>query len=73
MAETIKPGDHVAWNTSQGETEGVVEKKLTSPSDIKDHHVAASGGNPEYLVKSDKSGAEAAHQSEALHKKDGGK
>ena len=71
MADAIKKGDHVTWGTPQGQTEGVVEKKLTEPTDIKHHHVAASADNPEYLVKSDKSGKEAAHKPEELHKKGG--
>ena len=65
----LKAGDEVTWNTSQGETEGKVEKRLTSEMDIKGHHVAASKENPEYLVKSDKSGKEAAHKPEELKKK----
>ena len=68
MAESLKEGDHVEWETSQGKTEGTVEKKLTSPTNIKGHHVAASKDNPEYLVESDKSGKEAAHKPESLHK-----
>jgi hypothetical protein len=68
MNSEPRKGDHVAWETSQGETRGVVEKKLTAPLDIKGHHVAASNGNPEFLVKSDKSGKEAAHKAEALRK-----
>ena len=65
----LKKGDKVAWDTSQGETHGEVEKRLTSPMDIKNHHVAASKDNPEYLVKSDKSGNKAAHKPEELRKK----
>lgn len=68
MAEKFKPGDHVEWKTSQGNTQGHIEKKLTEATDIKGHHVAASDENPEYLVKSDKSGKEAAHKAESLHK-----
>ncbi|MEC4815349.1 MAG: DUF2945 domain-containing protein [Scytonema sp. PMC 1069.18] len=68
MTEEFKKGDKVQWNTSQGETTGKVEKKLTSPTDIKGHHVAASEDNPEYLVKSDKSGKKAAHKPESLEK-----
>jgi hypothetical protein len=70
MAEEFKPGDRVQWNTSQGETEGVVEKKLTAPTKIKRHTVKASKENPEYLVKSDKTGKEAAHKPESLEKLD---
>ncbi|MBW4561243.1 MAG: DUF2945 domain-containing protein [Mojavia pulchra JT2-VF2] len=68
MTEDLKKGDKVKWNTAQGETTGEVEKKLTSPTEIKGHHVAASKENPEYLVKSDKSGKEAAHKPDALDK-----
>lgn len=70
MADKFKKGDKVEWNTSQGTTEGTVKKKLTSETDIKGHHVAASKDNPEYLVESDKSGAEAAHKPEALKKQE---
>lgn len=66
MTEEFNKGDKVKWNTAQGETTGKVEKKLTSPTDIKGHHVAASKDNPEYLVKSDKTGKEAAHKPDAL-------
>lgn len=66
---TFRKGDAVAWDTPQGETHGTVERKLTSPIKIKGHDVAASAENPEYLVKSDKTGAEAAHKPSALRKK----
>jgi hypothetical protein len=36
---------------------------------IKDHKVAASPENPEYLVKSGKTGAEAAHKPSELRKR----
>ncbi len=64
----LKKGDHVEWETPQGTTEGTVEKKLTSPTDIKSHHVAASKDNPEYLVETDKSHKEAAHKPDELRK-----
>lgn len=68
MPEEFKKGDKVEWQTSQGTTTGVVKKKLTSPTDIKGHHVAASQDNPEYLVESDKTGKEAAHKPDSLKK-----
>jgi len=68
MTGTFKAGDKVEWKSSQGTVTGKVKKKLTSPTDIKGHHVAASKDNPEYLVASDKTGAEAAHKPEALKK-----
>lgn len=69
MAKDLKPGDKVKWDSSQGEIEGKVEKKLTSPTSIKSHKVAASPDDPEYLVKSDKTGAKAAHKPDALKKR----
>ena len=70
MAEkTFKKGDKVEWDSSGGHSVGTVEKKLTSPMQIKGHKVAASKDNPEYLVKSDKSGGEAVHKPDALKKK----
>ncbi|MEH2147212.1 DUF2945 domain-containing protein [Nostoc sp.] len=68
MAEQFKKGDRVEWNTSQGKTTGKVVKKLTSPTDIKEHHIAASEDNPEYLVESDRTGKQAAHKPDALKK-----
>lgn len=68
MTDKLKKGDKVEWKSSQGEVEGTVEKKLTEPTDIKGHHVAASKENPEYLVKSDKTGAKAAHKPDSLKK-----
>jgi hypothetical protein len=65
---TFKAGDKVQWESSQGTVHGTVKQVLTSPTDIKGHHVAASPDNPEYLVISDKTGAEAAHKPEALKK-----
>ena len=69
MTQTFKQGDAVEWNTSQGPTTGTVRKKLTRPTDIEDHHAAASRDNPEYLVTSDKSGKVAAHKPRALKKR----
>lgn len=68
---SLKHGDKVSWETSQGKTQGTVERKLTAPTKIKGHAVAASPDNPEYLVRSDKTGAEAAHKPGALKKKRG--
>ncbi len=68
MTGTFKAGDKVEWHSSQGTVQGTVKKKLTSHTSIKGHEVAASKDNPEYLVVSDKTGAEAAHKPDALKK-----
>jgi hypothetical protein len=67
----LKKGDHVTWNAgSQGKhIAGTVQKTITEPTDIKGHHVAASPENPEVVVKSDRTGAIAAHKPESLHTK----
>lgn len=66
MSDSLKPGDRVQWESSQGTVTGKVKKKLVRPTEIKDHHVAASPDNPEFLVESEKTGAQAAHKPEAL-------
>jgi Hypervirulence associated proteins TUDOR domain len=68
MNDDFKTSDKVEWKTPQGKTTGVVKKKLTSPVDIKGHHVAAEKNNPQYLVESEKSGKPAAHKPETLKK-----
>lgn len=68
MTEELKKGDRVEWETSNGTTTGTVKQKLTEPTDIKKHHVAASEDNPQYLVESEKTGKEAAHKPESLKK-----
>lgn len=69
MAKTLKPGDKVEWDSSGGHSTGEVLRKQTSPTRIKAHKVAASPENPEYIVRSDKSGTIAAHKPEALTKR----
>lgn len=66
--KTFKAGDHVKWGTPQGQTEGVVEKKVTSTESVKGHTAKASKDDPEYKVKSDKSGKEAIHKPDELRR-----
>ena len=73
MSDPLKPGDRVEWESSQGMVAGKVKKKLVKPTKIKSHQVAASPDDPEYLVESEKTGAEAAHKPEALKKSSGKK
>ncbi len=69
QGKSLRAGDKVAWQTSQGETTGRVVKKQTRPTKIKTHKVAASKSNPEFIVESDKSGRRAAHKATALKKR----
>ena len=68
MTKDLKAGDNVEWDSSGGHSTGKVVKKQTSPTQIKGHKVAASKDNPEYIVKSDKSGKIAAHKPDGLKK-----
>jgi hypothetical protein len=69
LAKELKQGDRVEWDSSGGHSVGRVVKKQTSPTRIKGHKVAASKDNPEYIVKSDKSGKVAAHKPDELKKR----
>ena len=68
MSDSLSKGDKVTWNTSQGKTHGTVERKQTSDTHIQGHKVSASNDEPQYIVKSDKSGSLAAHKPDALEK-----
>lgn len=65
-AKEPKPGDKVEWNSSGGHSVGKVVRKVTGPTKIKGHVVAASKDSPEFIVESDKGGGVAAHKSAAL-------
>lgn len=66
--EDLSKGDKVTWNYAGNEVEGEVVERVTSETEIKGHKVAASEDNPEYIVRSDATGKEAAHRPDALKK-----
>ncbi|MDG5816380.1 DUF2945 domain-containing protein [Chitinispirillales bacterium ANBcel5] len=68
----IRKGEHVEWDTPRGKTEGDVQEKVTSRTRIKKHTVAASEQDPQYKVKSSKTGKEAIHHPEELRRKNQG-
>ena len=68
MTKELKAGDAVRWDHSQGTTTGKVVRKVTKPTRIKGHKVAASPDNPEYIVESAKTGARAAHKPSELRR-----
>jgi hypothetical protein len=68
VKKTPKKGDHVTWNSDVGKVTGTVQKKLTRKTAIKKHKVNATKDDPQYLVKSDKTGKLAAHKPKALKK-----
>ena len=68
MAEFSK-GDKVTWKSHGGEAVGKVVKEITEQTEAAGRTVKASKDEPQYLVKSDKSGGEAVHKPGALKKK----
>jgi hypothetical protein len=67
MAE-FKKGDRVRWKSHGGEAVGHVERKITSDTELAGRKVRASKEEPQYLVKSEKSGGEAVHKPDALER-----
>ena len=68
MAEEFSKGDRVTWKSHGGTAEGVVERKITEDTHEAGRQVRASEDDPQYLVKSDKSGGTAVHKGSALTK-----
>jgi hypothetical protein len=67
--ETLRKGDQVEWNSHGSKAVGKVEKKITEETHEAGRKVAASKDDPQYLVRSDKSGGTAVHKPDALKKK----
>ena len=67
MADDLKAGDAVKWNSPGGTAHGKVVKKQTSETHIKGHKVAASKDDPQYIVETGE-GKKAAHKPGALTK-----
>jgi hypothetical protein len=65
---TLKHGDKVEWNTSQGPTRGTVVGTRTTPTHVKGYTAKASPAHPEVEVRSAKSGKAAVHKPESLKK-----
>ncbi|MCW2667614.1 MAG: hypothetical protein JWN57_2576 [Frankiales bacterium] len=60
-------GDEVTWKSHGGQAQGTVEKEITTETEAAGRTVKASKDEPQYLVKSDRSGGEAVHKPGALH------
>ncbi len=65
----FRRGDKVRWESHGGEATGVVVRKITSDTEAAGRTVRASKDEPQYLVRSDKSGGEAVHKPSALTKR----
>ncbi|MDA0181288.1 DUF2945 domain-containing protein [Solirubrobacter phytolaccae] len=70
MADDFKQGDKVVWSShGKDDTPGVVERKLTSDTELAGRTVRASQEEPQYLVRSEKGGGEAVHKPDALKRR----
>ncbi|SNR83172.1 Protein of unknown function [Geodermatophilus saharensis] len=69
MADDFTKGDHVTWNSHGSEAEGTVTRKITEETEAGGRKVKASTDDPQYEVRSDKSGKTAVHKPSALHEK----
>jgi hypothetical protein len=65
----LAKGDHVTWRSHGSQTEGEVEKKITDRTEAAGRTVNASPDDPQYQVRSEKSGRTAVHKPSALKKK----
>lgn len=66
MTHAFKAGDHVSWNTPQGEAQGEVVRVIREHAHIGGHAVAASPDAPQYEVRSARTGKHAVHHAAAL-------
>jgi hypothetical protein len=71
MAEKFSKGDHVTWNSHGSTTEGTVERKITEDTEASGRTVRASDDDPQYEVRSAKSGRTAVHKPGALEHETG--
>jgi hypothetical protein len=69
MGKDLKKGDEVEWSSHGGTAHGTVEKVITSDTEDAGRTVRASKDEPQYRVRSEKSGGAAVHKAGALRKK----
>ncbi|MGW4172702.1 DUF2945 domain-containing protein [Streptomyces chartreusis] len=65
----LTQGDEVTWNSHGSTTEGTVERKITRRTEAAGRTVDASPDDPQYEVRSERSGRSAVHKPSALRKK----
>ena len=64
----FKRGDKVEWNSHGSKAVGAVERTITTGTEAGGRKVKASKDEPQYLVRSEKSGGPAVHKPSALTK-----
>jgi len=68
MSKDLRKGDKVTWRSHGSTVIGTVEEKITSDTEAAGRSVRASDDEPQYRVRSDKSGRDAVHKPDALRR-----
>jgi DUF2945 family protein len=68
MAQEFCVGDKVRWRSHGGHAEGKVLKKIITHTEAGGRTVRPSSKEPQYLVRSNKSGGHAVDKPDALEK-----
>ena len=64
--KSLKKGDAVTWRSHGEDVHGTVQQKITKRTEAAGRTVAASAEEPQYKVKSDRTGREAVHKPGSL-------
>ena len=67
--DKLSPGDEVTWSSHGSTAEGEVEEKVTDRREEAGRTVAASPEDPQYVVRSHRSGKKAVHKPSALRRR----
>lgn len=68
MKRRFKVGDHVTWNSEAGRVSGKIVKVHVRDVEWKGYTHHATADEPQYEIKSDKTGHIALHKGSALRK-----
>jgi len=66
MSSQFRKGDKVQWSSHGTTVTGTVEVKVTAATEKAGRTVRASQDEPQYRVRSDKTGRDAVHKPDAL-------
>ncbi|HEX6346308.1 DUF2945 domain-containing protein [Umezawaea sp.] len=65
----MEKGDKVSWSSHGQRVRGEVVEEITSDTEAAGRTVRASEDEPQYRVRSDKTGKDAVHKPDALREK----
>ncbi|MET0700916.1 MAG: DUF2945 domain-containing protein [Mycobacterium sp.] len=68
--QAFHKGDKVTWHSHGTTVHGTVQERITSDTTEAKRSVRASKDEPQYRVRSDKTGKDAVHKPESLTKSD---